>query len=77
MLQAFCPALLRVLTIFVSFRKEVTCKNRIFGPSQTKRFLVRATALIVKDNRLLVVEDEDGFIQSEVLFKWMKLLEMP
>ena len=39
-------------------------------------FGVRATALIVKDNRLLVVEDEDVFIQSEVLFKWMKLLKM-
>ena len=29
-----------VLTVFVSLRKEVTCKNKIFGPSQTKQFLV-------------------------------------
>ena len=36
-------------------------------------FGVRATALIVKDNRLLVVE---VFRQLEVLFKWMKLLKM-
>ena len=33
------------------FRTKV--ENTVFG--------VRATALIVKDNRLLVVEDEDGF----------------
>lgn len=40
-------------------------------------FGVRATALIVKDNRLFVIEKmRTAVIQSEVLFKSMKLQRM-
>ena len=53
---------LRVLTVFVSFKERTKMTQQDFRTKVGNTvFGVRATALIVKDNRLLVVEDEDGF----------------
>ena len=53
---------LRVLTVFVSFKERIKMIQQDFRTKVGNTvFGVRATALIVKDNRLLVVEDEDGF----------------
>ena len=51
-----------VLTVFVSFKERTKMTQQDFRTKVGNTvFGVRATALIVKDNRLLVVEDEDGF----------------
>lgn len=53
---------LRVLTVFVSFKERTKMTQQDFRTKVGNTvFGVRATALIVKDNRFLVVEDEDGF----------------
>ena len=53
---------LRVLTVFVSFKERIKMIQQDFRTKVGNTvFGVRATALIVKDNRLLVVEDEDVF----------------
>ncbi len=77
MLQAFCLRFFGGFDCFVSLRKEVTCKNKIFGPrSQTKQFWCRATAFDCKDNRLLVVEDEDGFYTGAIQVDVLKVREV-
>ena len=54
---------LRVLTVFVSFfeRKEKMQQQDFRTKVDRTVFGVRATALIIKDSRLLVIEDKDGF----------------
>lgn len=72
----FCPALLASFDYFcVVLRRKMQHQDFRMKIDSTV-FGVRATALIVKDNRLLVVEDEDSFYTIGVLFKWMKLLRM-
>lgn len=54
---------LRVLTVFVSFfeRKEKMQQQDFRTKVDRTVFGVRATALIIKDSRLLVIEDKDVF----------------
>ena len=57
--RLFVPALLRVFDYFCGLKVA----NEATGFSDENRsllFRVRATVLIVKDNRLFVIEDEDG-----------------
>ncbi len=42
-------------------RKEVKLKGQILQTKIGSTVFVRATASIVKDNRLFVIEDEDGY----------------
>ena len=62
MLQAFCSGLLRVLTVFVSFKGK---GNMIQQDFRTKVgnmvFGVRATALILQNGKLLVTKDKDQY----------------
>ena len=64
----FCPALLRVLTILCRFERKLHARTGFSDQVKPNGFC-ESDCFDCKDNRLLVVEDEDGFIQSEVLFK--------
>ena len=63
MLQAFCPALLWSFDCFcVVFREREKMIQQDFRTKlENTVFGVRATALIVEEDKLLVVEDEDAF----------------
>ena len=62
MLQAFCPALLASFDCFCVVLKGSNMQEQDFRTKLNQTvFGVRATALIVKDNCLFVVEDEDGY----------------
>ena len=65
MLQVFCPALLASFDYFCVVLREEKMQHQDFRMKiDSTVFGVRATALIVKDNRLLVVEDEDSFLYN-------------
>ena len=62
MLQAFLSCTSQSFDYFCVVSKGSKMQKRDFRTKLNQTvFGVRATALIVKDNRLLVVEDEDGF----------------
>ena len=65
--RLFCPALLASFDCFcVVFREREKMIQQDFRTKlENTVFGVRATALIVEEDKLLVVEDADGFYTKE------------